>query len=330
MGGITGALDEILFDHKIIDKHYLTFGTIGTATINLLGWFNPIISSFVGTILGAVAANYEEEICKSFLAPLKIADELYDTYSKIIKKQRLDAHIEKQGILLFGGQLLVQVLSLKMKGYEEQLTYNFERLDNRQSAAFGKLKSGITNIAIFLFPYTIGTIFTSTANNYLGKKLEFAVEDQLRSELFSEENLLSLSHDDHATVLIDKFQSDTSNMVNSGTGLITNAISSSINSVYGVGIVIVSSPNIFIYSVLYDQACSFISNYLITKQTGYWEKTDQLKANLITGFKHDAGNIRTIVERDGVAFTAKKIEQITTSIREHEETQKLWGIVSRT
>lgn len=327
-GSALGVLDEVLIDNGITDKHYMTLGVTGMAVVNLLGWMNPIISSFVGSVLGMVAARYEEDLTINFLAPIKIADELYGFYSKFIAKEHLDVHIERQAISLIGGQFLAQVLLIKMNNYQQDLTYNFERLDGANNQAWGNFKIGMTNIAIFLFPYVIGGLFSGTIDHYFGKKLEFTLEDKIKAKLFSGENFLHLSQNNSNTVLLDNLQADTSEIVGTSNSLMTQAISSTIDGAYGVGIVIVTSPNLFVFSVLYDQACSFISKNIMKRHSEHLREIKSLNSDLVSVFKHDAANIRTITERDGVGVSEKKIRQITAELRAQEGEQKLWGMVS--
>ncbi|MDD1474919.1 hypothetical protein MEO41_27150, partial [Dolichospermum sp. ST_sed4] len=190
-------------------------------------------------------------------------------------------------------------------------------------------KKEITNFAIFLFPYAIGQTVASSIDDYFDKKLRFVLEDKIRTELFSDEVPLRLSHDPNATVLMDNLKSDVSTIVGSGGSLITGAVSTSINGAYGVGIIIVNSPNIFVYSILYNKAHAFVAEYLASQRRFYGEQITTLDSKLITTMKHDTENIRTITERDGIEATRDNIGNITTNIREIEGAQKLWGIANQ-
>jgi len=328
-GGIAGILDEALLASGLTDKHYMAFGTVGMAATNLLGYFNPPVANSIGILLGLIAANYEKEIADNMLAPIKAANELYVTYNKFVPKEQLNSHIEEHALALVGSQFLTQFLSLKIIGYQQALTYNFERLDNPNGQAWGNFKTELTNFAVFLFPYAIGQTVSSSIDDYFDKKLRFVLEDKIRTELFSDEVPLHLSHDPNATVLMDNLKSDISTIVGSGSSLITGAVSTSINGAYGVGIIIVNSPNIFVYSTLYNKAHSFVAEYLASQRRFYGEKITALDSKLVTTMKHDTENIRTITERDGVEVTRDKIGDITTNIRELEGAQKIWGIANQ-
>ncbi len=332
-GLMVGILDEALLSSTLTNeyysKHYMTFGAVGMSATNLLGYFNPPVANSIGMLLGVIAANYEKEIIDDFLAPVKAANELYVTYNRFIPKEQLDSHLEEHALSLVGSQFLTQFLSLKVMDYQQALTYNFERLNKPTGQAWNNFGKELTNFAIFLFPYAIGQTVASSVDDYFDKKLRFVLEDKIRTELFSGEAPLRLSHDPNATVLMDNLKSDISTVVGSGSSLITGAVSTSINGAYGVGIIIVNSPNIFVYSTLYNKALAFVAEYLASQRRFYGEKITALDSELVTTMKHDMENIRTITERDGVDVTRDKIASITTSIRELEGAQKIWGIANQ-
>ena len=330
-GGVAGMLDETLLNNGAIDNHYLTLATIGEALIKVLGAnsiFGPTISNFVGAILGIVAASYEKEIIDGFLTPIETATDLYTAYGKFIPKIELNAHIEKHAAALIGSQFLTQFLSSKSSRYQQDLTNNFEHLNDPGNRAWNSFKSQCLYFAVFLFPYVIGQTVSNSIDNYFEKKLYFALEDKVNSELYFGETALRLSHDKNSTVLIDNLKSDISTIVDSGAGLVTNAISTAIGGAYGVGVIIVSSPNIFIYSALYEKAHAFVSEYLAAQRRTYSEKIRTLDSELISTIKHDNENIRTITERGGIEATRDKIQNISEEIREQEGVQKLWGIAN--
>lgn len=327
-GASAGAIDEaLLISSGTTDKHYLTFITIGEALTSVLGTrLGPTISNFVGAILGVVAANYEKEIVGGFLTPVATANDLYTAYGKFIPKIQLNAHIEKHAVALIGSQFLTQFLSAKSSKYHQDLTNNFEHLNDPGNRAWNGFKSQCVYFAIFLFPYAIGQTVSNSIDDYFEKKLYFALEDKVNSELYSGETALRLSHDKNSTVLMDNLKDDISTVVNSGASLVTNAVSTAINGAYGVGVIIVSSPNIFIYSVLYEKAHSFVSEYLASQRRAYSEKIKSLDSKLVSTIKHDTENIRTITERGGIEATRDKILGISEELREYEGAQKLWGI----
>ncbi|MEI8054942.1 MAG: ATP-binding cassette domain-containing protein [bacterium] len=327
-GGVGGVLDEVGIYTGVTDKHYATFCAIGIAIAKILGCSSPIINNSLGVVLGVIASNYENEILVSLFVPVKTTNDLYTAYNKFIPKEELDAHIEKHAIALLGSQFLVQFLSLKIINYQQKLTYNFERLDNPNGQAWNSLKSEAVKFAIFLIPYAVGQAYSSNIDGYFCKKLHASLEEKIREELFSGETALRLSHDGNATALVDNLKEDISSIVNSGSWVITGSVSALIGGVYGVGIVMVNSPNIFIYSSLYSKAGKFVSDYFVEQRGSYDEEIIKLDSKLTTILKHDNENIRTITERSGLENTKKRIQKISTDLRTLEEAQKLWSIVN--
>lgn len=327
--GAAGIFDELAIRNGYIDKHYSTFCTVGGAATNLLRWFNPVVADFIGVILGSIVAEYEEKIFASLMAPIKTTANLYDTYNKFIPKDQLDGNIEKQALALIGTQFLIQFLDLKIIGHEQNVEFNFQRLNIPNGPAWGKFTSELTNFAIFLFPYLVGQTVSDRTNSYFNKKTQYFLEDKIRSELFSGEAASRLS-DDHSTkVLTDNLKGDIATITKTGSGLITGAVSTSINGIYGVGIIIVNSPNILVYSFLYSQTQSFILKYLAEQQGIYKEKIADLDSEIKNIMQHDAENIRVIAERDGMNATKARLQQLYSASREYEASQELWDSASR-
>ncbi len=328
-GLVGGILDEALLGNDLADKHYLTFSTLGEAVVNSLGYFSPFTANAIGMLLGLIAASYEKEIKGNMFFPIKIAEELYATYSKFIPTEQLNNHIEKHAIALIGSQFLTQFLSLKIINYNQALIYNFERLDNPNGPAWGNFGKEIANFVVFLFPYVLGQIATNSIDDYFAEKLQFVLGDKIRAGLFTDEIPLCLSNDLDSTVLIDNLRSDILKVVGSGSRLITNAVSTSIGGAYGIGIIVIHSPNILIYSTLYNKVYNFIEEYLAAQLKLYREKITALNSELMSTIQYDTKNIRTITERDGIEATRGKIEDIITAIRELGGTQKLWRITQQ-
>ena len=324
-GGIVGAMDELAIYNDITDKHYMTFSTVGMMATSLLGCFNPKVTNFLGVVLGFIAAEYEKEIFTGLTAPAKTTKNLYETYSKFISKDQLNAYIEKHVIALVGSQFVVQYLNLKSTEYRQNLNYNFERLDAPNGLILGRFQTELVNFAIFLFPYVVGQAVSGRIDNYFSKKIQFVLEDKISSELFSGETVLRLSDDNNTAILVDNLRTDLSIVVNSGSELITGAISTSIGGVYGIGIIIVSSPNLLIYYTVYNNARSFISDYLVAQQRFYGEKNIVLDSKIKNIMRDNIKNIRTITERDGVKFTGMRLKQLYELSREYEASKELWS-----
>lgn len=322
-GAVAGALDEVAIHDGIANKHYMTFCTISMAVTNLLGWLNPTVANFVGLLVGSVAAEYEDKIFMVWI-PIKVGQDLYTTYNKLLPEGQLDSHIEKQALALFGSQFIIQYLDLRLIEYEQGLAYNFERFDSPNSLAWRKFQPQFVHFVIFIFPYIAGQTVSTFINDYFSTKLLFALEDKLKAEWLAGETALCLSHGNDTAVLLDNLKTDMSMMAISGNKLITSAISMSIKGVYGFGIIISSSSDMLVYSTGYSQLCSIISEYLAKQQRIYEEQIKIYESKLANIVKHDSNNIEIVIERDGIEFTQKKLQRVYNILREYEVNKVLW------
>jgi ABC-type multidrug transport system fused ATPase/permease subunit len=346
-GALGGAVDELAIYSGLTDKHYITAATVGATLANAFlhhrviefiegaagtgvpgRVFSQNLANFIGAAFSLIAVNYEEAFVNRFKGPAKVAQDLYHTYSKFIPQKQLDAHLEKHAISLLGGQLLSQLLVLKIIGYEQNLNYHFEHL-NVVGGSWNAFGSEAIKIGVFLFPFAISGGVSGGIDNYFEQKLRFVLEDKVQSKIFCGENALRLSHHSNSSVLLDNLKNDITTAVGSGSSLITDAVSTSIKGAYGVGIIIVHSPDMFVYSLLYNQATLWVAEYLAAQHRGYGEKIKLLESDLIGMMKHDNKNVRTITERDGILFTRTKVQQISDALRENEGMQNLWGMTDR-
>lgn len=326
VGGLAGVIDEVRIRHGYSSEHEYSLDAIGTALTDLLGWFDPVTSKYIGMMLGSTAADYEEKISANFLTPVKTINDLYATYNKFIPKKQLDKHVEKQALTLIGSQFSAQYLSSKLMEHQRDTMLDFARLDRHADLALNKFKTSTIKFAVFLFPYAVGQAVSSSIDAYFCKKLQYALKNQINSELFSGETALRLSHNDNTSVLVDSFKDDVNIMVDSGSNMMTGAIGSSVRGAYGIGIIIISSPSTLVYTALYNKASSFISEYLSAQHRNSEEKIKNLDSELADIIKYDTKNIRTIAERDGIDATKRKTQQLISDIDDQAEIQKLWEI----
>lgn len=334
-GSLCYVLDKFAIASNITDKHYLIIFDIGNrVTTKLLGSFNPLISNFVWILLGSIVANYENEIYITFVVPvtasMKAAENLYEVYGKFIPKEQLNQNIEKQAISLIGNQFMIQFLIQKLSIYVENVSLNFGQLNlpNNQEAWVG-FRLELINVMIFIFPLFLGNAISNRIDSYFSKKLQYTLEDKIRSEFFSSEISSYLSNNPNTKVLIDNLKRDLYAITKSGSESVAGAVSASIEGTHGIGVILVFSPNILGYSFLYNYAKSVISNYLAAQEDFYKEKITALDSEIKTIMQHDAENIRTIVERDGLNATRLRLQQLYDTSREHENKQELWNALNK-
>ena len=115
-------------------------------------------------------------------------------------------------------------------------------------------------------------------------------------------------------------------MADLGSELTSEVISVTIEGAFGFGIIVVNFPAMLVYSVIYCQICSFISEYFVKMQGYYEEKIKNLESKIAIIFKHEKKNIQIIVERGGIDFTREKLQEYYDILRKYETSKRLWRI----
>lgn len=329
-GAIYGAADEVLISQGYADKHYLTASTLGMAATSLMGYFSPPVANFLGAALGMVAAHYyEEQIVENIQAPINTTKRLYNLYSKFIPKEQLDDHIEKQAIALLGSQFLVQFLSLKSTNYLQAVTENFERLNlPAKPDPWSGLKSHATKFAIFIFPKVIMETVLGEINGYFNTRLRDTLEYRIKSEIFSQENMLRLERSSVSP--IDALRSDVPSLVSMGTPMVTSSINTAISGMYGTGVIVIHSPNLFLYTLLYNQALALISNYLNSQRAIYNKNANELwfAGNELIRQDTTPDHIKMIAEQGGFDVTKDRVLENIDSMRKFNADESTFEMLS--
>jgi len=335
IGLAVGIFDEMNTRNGNTEHHELTFECVGMAITNSLVGSNPIAAAVmipIGGFIGFKGSEQEKEITTAIvdplLGPIKTVQNLYTTYGKFIPKEQLDTFMERQAIALFTCQFLTHFLSTLITQHSQDLTNGFEHLNDPNVLVRRQFVPTVVSFIMFSVPYAIGSAGTGIINNYFQDKFQYAFSDQIRSKLFSGETALRLSYHPDANLLLNHLNSDISTMVGSGSGLVTGGVSSTINGIYGLGIIVFNSPRIFIYSTMYNKMRSFISDPLTEKVMLHNEQITVLGDKYTAILNNDIENIRTITERGGLAASRAKTQQLVVDLRKLQETQNLWGSVN--
>lgn len=329
-GALYSMADQLAVDNGITETHLLTFMAAGDKVVTKMagGLLDPRMSGFLGAILGAIASQYEEKISDNFLTPAKTAKNLYDIYSKFIPKKQLDDNIEKQGLALIGSQFLIQVLNLKLLGHEQSASYSFQHLDTPNSAAWEHFKPELVKIAIFIFPYIGGYTVSTLSNNYFDKKIQYPLEDKLMSEFFTEKTAARLANNPNTKVLSDNLIKDIQTLTSSGSNLITEAISTSIQGAYGFGIIVVTSPDLVAYSYLYNLAKSYVLKTCATYNSAYNEEIKILDSEISKNIQNAGAHQATIAAMGGLNATNDKLQLLRNASRKSTAGQERWGTIT--
>ena len=278
LGGVGGVIDELLIGSDITDKHYLTSISLGRMSAGL--FLPPATANFVAAALGLIASNWEKELCDSLATPLRTVNDLKNIYGKFIPQNELGAHFEKQGIALVSGQLLVQLLSLKAVGFQDVLRNGYENVNNLDVVGWNGVRNTAINFAVFLFPYVLGNVATGFVDSYFDEKLYRRLYDELQFEIYAGRNALQMVHHENYTQLVDSMGESLKSIVYSGNSIASRSFSGSIRGLYGLGMIVVYSPNMVIYNILYNQAKSFVSRYIAMNLGEHDNRVIRLKSDL--------------------------------------------------
>lgn len=321
-GAIAGGIDEVLLYNNIANKHYLTAISLGRLCAG--AFFSPEIANFVAAGIGLIGVNWEQQIYNNFVTPLNTVQEIMNVYSKFIPSEQLNSHVEKYGIALAGTQLLVQLVSLKAFSFVGALRHDHENIQNLDQEQLNGFKTNAIYFAIFLVPATLSQIGTGYVDSYYNNKLYRQLHANIHSELYAGKNSLRIYHNKNYTQLTDNLEKSIQSMVYSGNAIASGTFSTAIQGAYGIGMIIVSSPNLAVYSALYNQAKTWISQRIADQYGAHDEKVIHLESDLATLKKDYLFNIMTIAERDGATVTQNRIGNLTNQFREEESKKQLW------
>lgn len=308
--------EQVLLYYDIIDKHYLSWSMLGVISLDVVLQY-PKISYSLGLIIGLIIANYEENINQSF-KPVMIAKDLYKLYSKILSKDFIDNHIQEYSVVLLNFQVVMHQLGVKLLKYEQDLMYHFEHTDENIRRPLGNLNMITVNFFLFLVPYTITEILASIISSFYSTTLYLEIDNLLRVRLFANENALILSLNKNNTVLIDNLKLDARTVSYEGSKLMTDSILKLIRGSYGFSILLTHSPDLLIYSILYNKLNEYISNFLASTHNEFEIRIKELETLISSVLKHDMHNIRTITALGGLESSYKQLQNIYDELRENE------------
>jgi ABC-type uncharacterized transport system fused permease/ATPase subunit len=309
ISGVVGIADQLLVYNDIIDKHYFTYSLIGVfATGSAIG--NSIITCAGGAALGAVFANYEKKI--------ELGEKLYNIHANILEPHQLENHLSSYIQTIFRAQIIHQQCMIRIMQYERDMVYQFEHLDDNHAKSLSGLYTITLKFFLFVIPFAAYELSSQTIKNYYSTKLYLEVDDNLRDLLFTNETALRLSYDKNATVLIDNLRTDAKIISYDGAKLITDAVAKVTNGLYGFSIIVTNSPDLLLYSIIYNQITQYISRAITIKQSTLNYQMKQQETAILTELKHEMQNIEIIHERQGIAFTKNKLVILNNQLRKYE------------
>lgn len=315
-GVAVGAIDRLFIHFNITNKYYLTYSWISIACVNPIFGTSLIVNA-AGAVLGTIFASYEENIDIN-LKSLDLSKNLYSTYHKVIESRQLTNHILAHAKTLLITQIALEKFLVKTLYYQQNMIYSFEHLNDARATSLNQLNSIALKFILFIIPFSLSKIASQIISSYYSTKLYLQFDDNLRDLLFTNETALRLSFDKNATVLIDNLRADSKVISYDGAILISDYVSKTIKGTYGFCILMKNSPDLLIYSAIYNKITQYISSYIANRQSELDSKIKLQESFIATELKHNMHNIRIINERGGVSHTKNKLSELYDILRIYE------------
>jgi ABC-type uncharacterized transport system fused permease/ATPase subunit len=314
-GGLT-VVDQILVHTNMTSKYYFSYSLLGATSVSAVFGKSTIPNS-IGVALGLILANNTNHM-PSPLQSIEISKDLYKMYLRIISQEQLDNYVQESIITLLSSQIVITQLNIALLKYQQNSRYQFEHMNEPNNNAVSKLTMITAKFGLFLVPYVFTELISNIASNFYSTKLYIEVDDALRNTLFTNETALKLSFDRNSTVLIDNLRSDSRVISYTGSKLIINSITKSINGAYGIGVLIVNVPELLVYSILYNKGTEYISKMLADCLSEYEVLIKTQESTISSLFKHDMNNIKIITEVGGVRYSHNQLQFEHDQLRESE------------
>jgi hypothetical protein len=144
---------------------------------------------------------------------------------------------------------------------------------------------------------------------------------------------LRLSQKHNVSASITDLRQDINELVWKESRLTTNVISSTLSGIGGIGVLIVHSPDVFIYSLLYAQAQTFISSILWQHANNYYSGVnivDSARKKIITRYS-DPENIKTITAMGGSnGFMQQELKRLNALSVSYNAKVEVWSSLAST
>ena len=351
-GVVLGMIDELAVYHGITETHMLTAMAIGNKlatqlfdtklasakmfaqTFGRLGFEAVDVFDFTGAVLGsaigAVLAEQEVTLVASAAASLQEAKKIQDFQHQFASSEQLDGLAEKQEMVVIGGYLGLDMLNTQMATYVQALNHHLEHLGGVVGQEWNKYLKALGNYAIFIFPCTLMKAVTNGANDYFADRRRHAWEERLQDKFFSEEAFLRLSQGHNVSTTITTLEQDINKLIHSDSQA-TETIAATLSGISGIGVLIIHSPDTFVYSLLYKQAQAFISSMLWQQASASYDKareTNEAHDKIVARYS-EPENIKTIMAMGGSnGFMQQELRRLNALTETYNKATKLWNGLS--
>lgn len=332
-----GIIAANLFDKMQRHKQPIASGLTLTYLIgsSLLRWLelntNPISK-----------ALFTDNIDKSFqvlVSQMAKVNEIHNAYNKSLSQEVVNKHMHKQLLSSIGFQYLAEFLSVTVRSHEKEITHAFGLLEplnpadslyTAKAKNFRRFKKGTVLFAIYLFPKVITKTAYDIVNNFANKDFSYALQDNIGAKLYEGETNLRVAQNTSVGFRVSYINEIVDGVVNLENGLVAKTTATA-TELYGTGVIIVSSPDLFVYSLLCKSALSYTKSLMQQCILGD-EKDDNKLYNLKTSLRdhkryvaEHAANIAIL----GSEQVEKNIDtELTSTSRKKDGALKLWELAN--
>jgi ABC-type uncharacterized transport system fused permease/ATPase subunit len=343
VGTVLASVEEVFIYYKVYDKHYIStaisFASIthllkektgvlisyyvkdsfklsmGFTSLKQLEQKLPYFLESIAGIISSVKSFYEKDV-GNVITILELQKDIREIYKKLgVEVEYLDI-LEKQVLTTSGFMVAEQFLYFRligsvqkqMEGFYGQLTNN-GIWNNFKIASYGifiTLPGVVVIQQAFIAP--IESYFSFSSQNLLYEAVS-------KKWLIGEIPLKILQQED-TEVLIDNLNKDITTIADSGEGLRKSFFNGIAQSIYSQYLMYQYNAQdlIVIYQIYYG-CTQYISEYLSKWKISYNNEIRTLETKKNTIIKHDARNVKLVVERNGFEYSEYILKEVNNKIK---------------
>ncbi len=360
MGVIAGIVDETLLAYNITNKYPLTNIGSSVAITNAvlpeltksIVYILPIVKHLkldeiingklskevIAISISAISlANTKEEKLKS--PAIKLNDELYELYSKIIPNEgQLNDLIVKNAIIVVTGNIIAAAINLAFNKHYQRIADAFPNL-MQTDESWAEFFNVYTAFAKYIPNYVLSSIVNYYINHFFQTRFKYIFNDEFHNGFLKQEVLLHLKQNREqnainnteelfsAEVLFKNIDNDMYEITRNG--LIPNALSTTIKGIYAIGhLFSINALDMVLFSSAYNKLTSVITHTLSEKVYSYEDELKELFSQLKTKYTYAHHNAEAMIIYGANDFTKESRDELTIQLREALEEQSMMKIIN--
>jgi len=256
----TGIMAGSLVDDMI--KREGVYGKVvpGLTLAHLIGstifrWTNANYTQITNLLFN----DQTESNFKQLEITIKMLNDLNNkVYPGFVSQDKIAAYIEKQFLTSIGSELITRFLSVSLVKNEKEIKKYFDA-SAAEKTALKQIGNGAVMFAVFMLPKTLVKLGSDVIHDYLDRNFGYEIKDSIDLQLYSDQNMLRISRDKKLASLVG----DKDRIIDGLTAFTSRAVTDATGSaveIYGTSAIIISSPDLFLYSLMYKRACSWIAS----------------------------------------------------------------------